>query len=63
MNNTDRDKGRDNGTKRRRETAAIRATKVRQMFDEGIAVGKIAEHFRVSRQTISNDLKKPYPTI
>ena len=58
MNNTDRDKGRDNGTKRRRETAAIRAVKVRQMFDEGIAVGKIAKYFEVSRQTVSSDLKK-----
>ena len=58
MNNADRDKGRENGTKRRRETAAIRAVKSKQMFDEGMAVGKIAKHFEVSRQTISNDLKK-----
>ena len=58
MNNADRDKGRDNAVKRRRETAAIRAVKVKAMFDEGMAVGKIAKHFEVSRQTISNDLKQ-----
>ena len=57
MNNVDRDRGRVNGIKRRRETAAIRAVKVKQMFSEGMAVGKIAKHFGVSRQTINNDLK------
>ena len=58
MKKTDRDRGRENGTKRRRETAEIRAVKAKAMFDGGMAVGKIAKHFDVSRQTISNDLKK-----
>ena len=58
MNNVDRDRGRENAIERRRETAKIRAVKVKAMFDGGMAVGKIAKHFEVSRQTISNDLKK-----
>ena len=58
MNNADREKGRDTAIKRRRETAKIRAVKVKAMFEDGMAVGKIAKHFEVSRQTISNDLKK-----
>ena len=58
MNQADRDRGRENGKNRKLQTAMIRAEKVKQMFSEGMAVGKIAEHFGVTRQTISNDLKR-----
>ena len=58
MNQADRDKGRVNGHKRRLQTAMTRASKVKEMLDTGMAVGKIAKHFGVSRQTINNDLKR-----
>ena len=58
MNQADRDRGRENGRKRKLQTAMIRAAKVKEMFNEGMAVGKIAKHFGVTRQTINNDLKR-----
>ena len=43
---------------KQRENAIPRPLKAKEMLDEGIAIGKIAKHFGVSRQTINNDLKR-----
>ena len=58
MNQSDRERGRERGHQRKLQTVMIRATKAKEMLDEGIAIGKIAKHFGVSRQTINNDLKR-----
>ena len=50
--------GHEAGLKRRRQIAFNRARTAQQMANEGMSVGRIAEHFGVSPDTISKDLKK-----
>ena len=58
LTKADRDKGRENGLNRRKETAAIRKDKATALFSDGMPVWKIAETLGVSRRTIGLDLKK-----